>query len=82
MRLSSLTLVLGLIWFVSEVENRWYLGRYMAKVESWLAIENWWCMVKVESRLKVENRRYLGRYMAKVESRLEVDNWWCMVKVG
>ena len=31
----------------------------MAKVESWLKVENWWCMVKVESWLKVENWLYL-----------------------
>ena len=60
--------MLGLIWFMSEVENRWYLGRYMAKVESWLEVDNWWCMVKVESWLNVDNRWGFGRYMAKVES--------------
>ena len=38
-----------------NVDNRLYLGQYIIKVESWLEVNNWWCMVKVESWLVVED---------------------------
>ena len=36
----------------------------MVKVESWLVVEDWWCMAILQSWLKVENLWYLGRYLA------------------
>ena len=48
-----------------------YLGRYMAKAESWLEVENWWYLGAVHTWPK-----------SKVGVKLRIGGAWLKLKVG